>query len=223
MLAPRCTYREQSGCTPRPTVARREVDRASGAERLIGSQHDPQAVDRVGHVGREIAVIFDRIEKQFLLQKAEAVVVGLVGTLDEFIGLGKRAVGRQLAMVQTQPRSLRMIFDTVAGNTPVLHAHDAHAALRTNNIFHEEGNVAHHRPPARLIPADRAVGKRHLQVAIVVHPRLEFFGQPCPNRAHSHGLGLRHQTHHIDIVHAAVNNWRHRSHELLVRLPHGAR
>ena len=56
------------GVTTSPTASRRQVDRAAGAEGLIGGQHDPQAVDRViGHmmsmectpqstIGRNLAV-----------------------------------------------------------------------------------------------------------------------------------------------------------------------
>jgi|APGre2960657505_1045072.scaffolds.fasta_scaffold82268_2 hypothetical protein len=47
-----------------------EVDRAAGAEGFVGSQYDPQAIDRVTYVVGEVAVVLDRVAKQLLLEQA---------------------------------------------------------------------------------------------------------------------------------------------------------
>ena len=56
--------------------------------------------------------------------------------------------------------------------------HDRHAAVRRHHVLHEEGGLRHHRPPAGLVPADRAVVEQHLQVAVIVHVGRDLVGQP---------------------------------------------
>ena len=107
--------------------------------------------------------------------------------------------------------------------SPSLTAGDAHAAGRPDHVLHEVGRLAHHRPPARLVPADRPVGEADLQLAVVVHARHELVGEPGPDRRHPHRLGAGHLAHHVDVVHAAVDDRRHRVHQGLVGLPHLAR
>jgi hypothetical protein len=50
------------------------------------------------------------------------------------------------------------------------------------HVLHEVGDLAHHRAPAGFVPADRAVGERHLQLAVVVHAGLQLVGQPRLDR-----------------------------------------
>jgi len=75
------------GVTISPTASRRELNRAAGAKGFVGGQHDAEAVDRIAHVVGEVVIVLDRVEKQLLLEQAEAVVVGLTRAVDRFVGL----------------------------------------------------------------------------------------------------------------------------------------
>ena len=49
--------------------------------------------------------------------------------------------------------------------------------------------------------------------------RVDLVGQPQPHAAHLDRLGVGDLAHHVDIVHAAIDDRRGRLHQLLVRLP----
>ena len=83
---------------------------------------------------------------------------------------------------------------------------DADAALGPDHVLHEEGGLAHHRAPAGLVPADRAVVEGDLQMAVVVHPRLDLVGEPGADAVHAHRLGAGHLAHDVDVVHAAIDD-----------------
>ena len=126
----------------------------------------------------QVAVVPDRVEEKLLLQEAETVVIGLAGTVDEVVLSDECTVGLEIGVVQSQDRRLGMGLDVVGGGVSLLHAGDAHAAPGPDHVLHEEGHLAHHRPPAGLVPAHGAIGKRHLQLAVVVHPGHQFLGEP---------------------------------------------
>ncbi len=52
-------------------------------KRFICSEDDTETVDRVVHVITEIDVIYDGIEKHFLLQRAQSIMIGRVGAADD--------------------------------------------------------------------------------------------------------------------------------------------
>jgi hypothetical protein len=64
-------------------------DGAPGADALVGCQHDSKAVDRITHMIREIVLTMDSIQQEALLSHTHAVVVGLIGDLKLFVGLGE--------------------------------------------------------------------------------------------------------------------------------------
>ena len=96
---------------------------------------------------------------------------------------------------------------------------DRDAAVRRNHVLHEEGGVGHHRPPAGLVPAERAVGEDHLEVPVIVHVLRDLVAQPQAHAADLHRHGVGDLAHHVDVVHAAVDNRRGSPHQRLVRLP----
>ena len=158
-----------------------------------------------------------------MLSTAKAVMVRLVGTVENFVRLGKGAVSRQFTVMHFQCRRLGVGVDVVSSDLPLFDTGDADRALGTDHVLYEVGGLTHHRPPAGLVPADRPVGKGHLQVPVVVHARHQLVGQPGPDRRDPHRLGLGHLAHDVDVVHAAVDDRRHRRHQRLMGLPHVAR
>ena len=94
------------------------------------------------------------------------------------------------------------------------------APFGRHDVFHEEGGLGHHRPPARLVPADRAVVEDHLEMAVIVHVgRRSRRTAAGPCRAPATGAGVGDLAHDVDIVHAAVDDRRGGLHQLLVGLP----
>ena len=59
----------------------------SGLHRLVGRDHDPQALYRIVHVVAEVDVLVDRLEQKALLALAEIVMTGLVGHVDALVRL----------------------------------------------------------------------------------------------------------------------------------------
>ena len=98
----------------------------------------------------------------------------------------------------------------VAGN-------DRDRALGTDHVLHEEGVLAHHRPPAGLVPADRAVIEGHVQVAVILLVGLR--PQLGADAVHAHRLGAGQLAHHVDIVHAAIDDRDQAVDQVLVPAP----
>ena len=77
---------QRAGESPAPPRrSRSERHDLPGTERLVGSQHDAEALHRVLHVVAEVDVFLDRAEQVFLLAEAQAVVVRLVGGVDPLV------------------------------------------------------------------------------------------------------------------------------------------
>ena len=101
-------------------------------------------------------------------------MIRLVLGVDVLVRARELAVRSELGVMQPDAVRLRVAVD-VGGSCRVAFVgilHDRHAALRADDVLHEEGRLAHHRAPARLVPADRPVVERDLQLAVVVHPGL---------------------------------------------------
>ena len=62
---------------------------------LIRRQHDPQAVDGVVHVIRQIHVLLNGPQEERLLAIAQPLVIGLVLGVDELVGPDELVVGRR--------------------------------------------------------------------------------------------------------------------------------
>ena len=161
----------------------------------------------------KIPIILNCIEKELLLERAQSIVIWLVGTVDDLVAVSEISVWAQCGAMQSEFASLRVGRHIVAGGIPILHARDTHAPIRPNDVLYEVGHLAHHRPPTGLVPADRTVIKSHLQLTVIVHAWVEFAGEPRPDGADSHRFGPCHLAHHVNVVHAAINNRRHGVHE----------
>ena len=83
---------------------------------------------------------------------------------------------------------------------------DRDAALRPDDVLHEEGDLAHHRPPAGLVPADRAVVERRRADGRSSACRSRCRREPGADAVHAHRLGAGHLAHDVDVVHAAVDD-----------------
>ena len=171
----------------------------------------------------EIRIFTDRAEEDLLFAAAELVVVGLVGDVDDFVGLGELAVGAAERMVEANRLGLRVRIDVggFAGGSGG-GGDDADAAARADDIFHEEGGLAHHRAPAGFIPADGAVGEGDLEVTVIDLARDDFLGEAGADAGDAHGAGTGHAAHHIDVMDAAVDDGRGGAEEIFMRLPIGA-
>ena len=169
-------------------------------------------------MGLHVAVMADRVEEQQLFPVAQFLVPRLVIHADDLVRRHEISLGRQHCVVHAQCgcsgvavhiRRLRLRF---------LHG-DRNRSLGPDHVLHEEGRLAHHRSPAGLVPADRPIIEAHVQVAIVVHPGVDFRGEPGAHRMHADGLRARHLAHHVHIMHAAIDDGADRIHQVPVHLP----
>ena len=151
-------------------------------------------------------------------------MIGLVLGADELVGLHELVVGVDGAVVHAQAVGLGVAVDVVGagGGALVRVLDDGDGALRADHVLHEERHLAHHRAPARLVPAHGAVLEGDLELAVVVHARLQLLGEPRADRGDAHWPGARHLAHDIDVVDAAVHDGAHRVHQVLVPVPGGA-
>ena len=97
------------------------------------------------------------------------------------------------------------------------------APLGRDHVLNEEGGVGHHRAPAGLVPAERAVGEEHLEVAVVVHARRDLVREPQAHAADLGRGGVGDLAHHVDVVYAAIDDRRGGLHQRLVRFPRRTR
>ena len=172
----------------------------------------------------EIDPAADRVEEQALLALAELLMAGLVFGRDDVVGLGERAVGVQRRMMDAQRigARVRIVVGGTRGRTGALVGNDRHRAVRPHHVFDEMRGLADHRPPRGLVPADRPVVERDVEVAVVVHRRRDLVGEPGADRVHGDGSRARHLAHDVDVVDAAIDDRRGRPHEILVHLPERA-
>ena len=85
---------------------------------------------------------------------------------------------------------------------------DMHAALRSEDIFNEECDLADLRTPGGLVPADRSVIEYDLKLTVIVHVGRDLVGQARANCMHANWLRASHMAHHIYIVHPAIYDGR---------------
>ena len=94
-------------------------------------------------------------------------------------------------------------------------------AVRAHHVLHEEGGLRDHRPPAGLVPADRAILEHHLQMAVIDLGLGDLVGQAHAHAAHLDRPRIGDLAHDVDIVDAAIDQRRGRLHQPLVDLPGG--
>ena len=82
---------------------------------------------------------------------------------------------------------------------------DRHTSSGGHNVFDEERRLRHHRPPPCLVPANRAILKDHLEMAVVIHIGVYVIGKTQPHASHLHGFGIRDLTHHVHVVNPAID------------------
>ena len=149
-------------------------------------------------------------------------MAGLVGGVDALIRLGQAAVGLEGGVMQQDLVGLGMGVDIGGARARGRFGHDdGDAALGADHILHEKSRLAHHRPPAGLVPADRAVLEEDLELAVVVHAGLHILGQPRPHAMDAQGPGPGDLAHDIDIVDAAIDEGREAGEQALMGLPFG--
>ena len=128
----------------------------------------------------------------------ETLVAGLVGHGEVPVGFARP--------MQPDQRGPGVGVDVVRSGA-LRHA-DRDGAVGGDHVLHEEGRVRHHRPPTRLVPAKRAIGKDHLEMAVVVHVRRDVRRQAQAHAADLHRGGFGDLAHDVDVVHAAVDDRR---------------
>ena len=132
--------------------------------------HNTHGIQSIIHVIGEIAILPNRLQEILLLALAQLIMIGLVFCINPLIGFGKGSVGLQLTMMQTQGLRLGVGIDLSRSSSgPRFLGLDGDSALWTDHILHEEGHLAHHWAPARLIPTNRSVLEGHLQLAVINH------------------------------------------------------
>lgn len=150
----------------------------------------------------------DGLGEELLFAEAEAVVVGLVGGVDPLVGGQELVVLVPGGVVDAEGVGLGVGVDVgaVVAALPRVAVDDGDAALGAHDVLHEEGGLAHHRAPAGLVPADRAVLEGDLELAVVVHAGLELLGQAGADGGDPDRLGAGHLAHDVHVVHAAVHD-----------------
>ena len=96
-------------------------------------------------------------------------MAGFVGHLDRSVAVSG---------VDQNSADLGMAVDIVRG--ALVAFGDRDRASRADDIFHEKGRFRHHRAPAGLVPADRAVFEDHLKLAVIVHIRRNLVERRSP-------------------------------------------
>ena len=144
----------------------------------------------------EVDVLADGLEHEGLLAVAELLVAGLVGHRQRSRRLGKAAVRAGRGAVDADRVGLGVGVDVVG--LGAFGHDDRDAAVRRDDVLHEEGGLGHHRSPAGLVPADRAVVEEHLQMAVIVHVGRDLVGEAQAHAAHLDRLGVGDLAHHVD-------------------------
>ena len=175
---------------------------------------------------REVEILVDRLEEEGLLAIAEVLVVRLVLGRDELVLPDEVLVRADFGVVVLDAVGLGVPVDIgrvrnvlelvlvvgVAGD-------DRDGALGADHVLHEERDLAHHRAPAGLVPADRAVIEGDVEVAVV---RLGRIGpERGADAVHANRLGAGELAHHVDVVDAAIDDRDQRVDQVLV--PHPGR
>ena len=200
-----------------------QIHRPTRAKTLIGGGDDAHRLDGIGHVVAEVDVLMDRFEEIFLFAAAETVVIGFVVEAYHFIAVYEISVRIEWGVVEFERLGLGVRIDIGAiALRGGFVGDDAHAAFRTDDVFDEKGDLAHHRSPTRFIPADRAILKGDLQMPVVDFSGREYVGESCADARHANRLRARHLANDIDVVNAAINDRRNRRHQIFVRIPVGA-
>ena len=202
---------------------RSEINRAAFAERLVRRGDDAHRVDGVVHVRGEVEVFADGFLEIDLLAFAQAVMTGVGLGRDDLVGLGELTIGTELRRVHLERLRGGVGID-VGGITGLrgLAGDDRDAAFRTDDVLHEEGLLGHHRTPAGLIPADGTVGEGHLEVAVVDLTGGHVLGETGADPGDADRTAAGHEAHHVDVVHAAVDDGGGGAEEIFMRLPIGA-
>ena len=102
-------------------------------------------------------------------------MAGLVLRVDQLVLLDELLSGPSVGVMDAEAVRLRVAVDV--GRARAV-ASFGSLTIDTQpfgpiDVLHEECDLAHHRSPAGLVPADRAVVERHLQLAVVVHVGLD--------------------------------------------------
>src|SRR5690606_25083449 len=98
--------------------------------------------------------------------------------------------------------------------------HNRNRSLRSKYIFYEKGCLTHHRSPSGFVPSYTPIGKAYLQLPIIIIVRRNSICQSGPNGRYTNGLGIRHLTHDIDIMHTTVHYRTTPLHRTTMYLPH---
>ena len=85
---------------------------------------------------------------------------------------------------------------------------DVDATFRSEHVLDEECDFTDLRTPGGLVPADRTVIEHDLELTVIVHVGRNFVGQPGADRMHADRLRPGHVAHHVDIMHAAIDDRR---------------
>src|SRR6185437_8151432 len=131
---------------------RSEIDHLAGLDRPVGGQHDLEALHPVIHVVGEVEVLGDSAQQIALLEFAQLVVVGLAGDVDALVRPA------HIGIVPQDLAGFGVGVDVVRLHPGIVLRHDdGSRALGPEHILDEERLLGDHRPPAGLVPADRAV------------------------------------------------------------------
>src|SRR4029079_16981837 len=103
-----------------------------------------------------IDVLPDGPEQERLFSIAQSLMIRFVLGADHFVRREELVLGIDRAPMKANAVCFRVTVDIVRsrGRRLITVLHDRYAASRTDDVFDEEGHLAHHRAPSRFVPAD---------------------------------------------------------------------
>ncbi|SPU59353.1 Uncharacterised protein [Brucella melitensis] len=165
-----------------------------------------------------VEVFTDSFQHESLFALAKLLMARLIRHGKIGIRVQEPAICVPLRAVDADIRGFRMRIHIVRLSDGLVHD-DGNTAVRRNHILHKEGGFRHHRPPPSLIPANRAVIEQNLEMAVIIHIRLDLVGEPQAHAAHFYRPGVGDLAHDVHVMHTAIDDQRRRVHQVLVRFP----
>ena len=171
----------------------------------------------------EVEILPDGAQEVLLLAVTEGVVVGFVVETDGFVSFHEFAFGVECRVVEEEGLRLGVgIHIGALSRGGGLVGHNRDATLRADDVFHEEGDLAHHRSPAGLVPADGTVVEGDLELAVVESALGEFICQSGSDSGDADWFCPCHLTHDIHVMDTAIDDGGEGLHECLMGFPGGS-